>query len=66
MKCDNIYWKVFTCKNQGYAVHICFQNLKFALSSLTPSIVGSLMHRPENQSVTAGVCIFDTISYIYP
>ncbi len=34
---------MFTCKNQVYAVYICFQNLTFALSSLTPSIVGSLM-----------------------
>jgi hypothetical protein len=42
-KCDNVNWKVFTCKNQVNAAYICFQNLKFALSSLTPSIVGSLM-----------------------
>ncbi len=44
-KCDNVNWKVFTCKNQVYMAYICFHNLKFTLSSLTPSIVGSLMSK---------------------
>ncbi len=55
-KCDNVNWKVFTCKNQVYAAYICFQNLKFALSSLTPSIIGSLMSMSWRCKSFIGVC----------
>jgi hypothetical protein len=34
---------MFTCKNQVYTADIYFQNLKFALFSLTPSIIGFVM-----------------------
>ncbi len=54
---------MFTCKNQVYAAYIYFQNLKFALSSLTLSIVGSLMSSRIMQRIVSTSCVVVRFSW---